>query len=191
MDPRNIVFVFIPKTGTTTIITQLSQIDPVLFPFHAPHRTAIQFRAIDPLYDSKFSFSIIRNPFQRLVSLWQHDIRAELGKKNMAYAKYHDFNTWILEQATHNEWHRSGWALPQWYWVSDSNKVIVTKLFRFEYYREGLNELSNIIGITLDSDMITNESMKKLHYKDIASPETKKIMLELCRLDCDKFNYDW
>ena len=185
------IFVFIPKTGTTTIITQLTEIDPITFPFHAPHRTATQYKAIDPNYDSKFSFSIVRNPFQRMVSLWQHDIHSALGTKNLEYKKFYDFNTWIEEQASHVEWLRYGWSMPQWYWVSDSSKIIVSKLYRFENYRESLIDLSEKLNVKFDLELVTNTSMKQYRYNDIASPNTKKIMLELCKLDCDKFNYDW
>lgn len=187
----NTVFVFIPKTGTTTIISQLEKIDPVNFKFHDPHRTAIQFKAIDPNFDSKFTFSMVRNPFQRLVSVWQHDIRAVLGTKNMQYAKFVDFNTWVSDRAVHVEWERYWMSLPQWSWVSDGSNIMVSKIYKHEQYKESLIDLSNILGINLDYNLVENKSMKQYHYNDIASPETKKIMLELCKLDCDKFNYEW
>lgn len=191
MNLKNVEFIFIPRTGTTTLITQLEKVDPIQFSYYYHHRTAVQARVLDPNFDNKFSFALIRNPFQRLVSIWQYDLKHELGRKNDSYKKFLDFNYWIANQVTHMEWIRAWMAMPQWYWVSDGNQILVKKLYRTEQYKESLTELSNIIGVSLDHTIVENKSMKQYNYKDIANTESKKIMLELCKLDCDKFNYDW
>lgn len=190
MDLSNFKFVFIPKTGTTSLISQLEKFDPITFRFNDPHRTAMQFRALDPDYHKKFSFSVVRNPFQRLVSIWQYDLKLVLGTKNLRYKDYIDFNVWVEQQVTHTEWARYYTTMPQWYWLSDGFEIMVSKVFNFENYQNNITELSSIMDIKLDN-RVTNESMKKYRYQDIASPETKRIMLDLYKPDCDRFNYDW
>ena len=88
---NNIEFIHIPRTGGTTMLTHLSELDPVRFNVDRLHVTANQMLAMDPTFKDKYSFTIVRNPFQRLVSIWQYELKQALGTKDPNFAKLNDF----------------------------------------------------------------------------------------------------
>jgi hypothetical protein len=192
MQIQNIEFIHIPKTGGTTILSHLSTLDSNKFDVDRLHRTALQYSAIDNDFESKFTFSVVRNPYQRLVSLWQYELKKQLGTKNINYKHYLDFNVWLKEQACHLDWNRAFMILPQWHWISNwDNNCIIKKVYKFENFNDIIIDLSSMLNTKFDVNLVTNTSMKKHNYKEISNSESKNIMLKLCKVDCEKFNYDW
>jgi hypothetical protein len=191
IDLSNIEFIHIPRTGGTTILSCLSKFDSVKFSVDKFHVTAQQMYAIDDNFLAKFSFAFCRNPFQRLVSIWQYELKRNLETKNKVF-EFHDFNFWLQYHASNLDWGRSFMILPQWFWVSNwDDRCIVTEVFKFEDYASSVKALSKKINITIDVSVKLNSSMKQYDYKDISSLESKHLMLKLCKIDCEKFNYDW
>jgi hypothetical protein len=192
MDIDQIEFIHIPRTGGTTVLTHLRELDPKRFDVERPHVTANQMLALDPLFHKKYSFAFLRNPYQRLVSTWQYELKRALGTKDPDFARLNDFNAWLKHHASSLDWGRSFMVLPQWVWVSDwNNTIITTELYRYEDYDFWLARLETLLGHKFDKTLVANRSMKHYDYRDIASSESKQIMLELCRVDCERFNYRW
>jgi hypothetical protein len=92
---RRLIFVHIQKTGGNAICTALGQ------PVNPPekHFTAVQLRRLygDDVWNAYFKFSIVRNPWDRLVSWWSmiDDRRPEFERG----AQLNRFHTFILENA--------------------------------------------------------------------------------------------
>ena len=185
-------FIHIPRTGGTTILTHLSELDPVRFNVERPHVTANQMLALDPNFKKKYSFAVVRNPYQRLVSIWQYELYRALGSKNPDFAKLNDFNVWLEYYASNLDWGRSFMVLPQWFWITDWNGTrIVTETFRFEQYDLGLDHLGQLLGKPLNNTIVTNRSMKHYDYKEIATEKSRRTMIELCATDAINFGYIW
>lgn len=192
IDIKDVEFIHIPRTGGTTVLTHLQELDPVKFDVERPHVTANQMNALDVNFRKKYSFAFLRNPYQRLVSVWQYELKRALGTKNPDFGKLNDFNVWLKYHASSLDWGRSFMVLPQWFWVSDwDNLIITTELYRYEEYDFWLGRLETLLGHKFDKTSVTNRSMKHYDYRDIASAESKEIMLELCRVDCERFGYKW
>lgn len=192
MNVDNIEFIHIPRTGGTTVLTHLSELDPIRFNIDRPHVTACQMKAMDPNFRKKYTFAFIRNPYQRLVSIWQYELKRALGSKDPDFAKLNDFNVWLKYYASNLDWGRSFMVLPQWMWISDwTNMIEVTELYRYEDFDYWLEHLEKKLGHTFNKTLAANKSMKQYNYKEITTTESRRIMIELCYADCDRFNYRW
>lgn len=192
MNMREIEFIHIPRTGGTTILTHLSELDPVRFNVDRPHVTANQMLALDDKFHDKYSFAFLRNPFQRLVSIWQYELKRALGTKDPDFAKLNDFNVWLKEYASNLDWGRSFMILPQWFWISDwNNHIMVTEICRYEDFDFWLEQLEKITGHEFNKTIVANKSMKQYDYKEITTSESKRIMMQLCEVDCERFRYRW
>ena len=189
---NNIEFIHIPRTGGTTMLTHLSELDPVRFNVDRPHVTANQMLAMDPTFKDKYSFTIVRNPFQRLVSIWQYELKQALGTKDPNFAKLNDFNVWLKHYASNLDWGRSFMILPQWFWLSNWDDFIEVKnIYIFEQYDYWLDHLEKKLGHTFNKTVVANKSMKHYDYREITTHESKNIMIELCRVDCNRLGFKW
>ena len=188
----NIEFIHIPRTGGTTILTHLSDLDPIRFNIERPHVTANQLLAMDPTFKKKYSFAFLRNPYQRLVSIWQYELKRALGTKNPDFAKLNDFNEWLKYYSSNLDWGRSFMVLPQWFWVSDwDNLITVTETCRYEDFDYWLEHLEKILDVKFNKTLVANKSMKQHDYKEITTKESMRTMTELCAVDCSRFRYRW
>jgi Sulfotransferase family len=192
MDISRVEFIHIPRTGGTTILTHLSELDPVRFNVERPHVTANQMNALDPEFRRKYSFAIVRNPYQRLVSIWQYELKRALGSKDPDFGKLNDFNVWLEYYSSNLDWGRSFMVLPQWFWITDWNGTrITTETFRHEHYDLWLGHLEQLLGKTFNKTVVTNKSMKQYDYKEIATEKSRRIMIELCSADAINLGYIW
>ena len=65
------VFVRIPRTGSTSICKALNN--------YPDHKTAARWKERYPDWDRRFKFTIVRDPYDRFVSMWKYFIDKDLG----------------------------------------------------------------------------------------------------------------
>jgi hypothetical protein len=92
---RRLIFVHIQKTGGNAICTALGQ------PVNPPekHFTAVQLRRLygEEVWNAYFKFSIVRNPWDRLVSWWS---MIEANRKHLeAGRRLNAFQRYVLQNA--------------------------------------------------------------------------------------------
>jgi len=156
------------------------------------HATADQYKQLYcPNYDQYFSFTFVRNPWDRAVSdyLW---IKKEL-KIEDSFKSYllltGDFDTPRLSYPNLNRSGRGDHIIPQTDFILNSNdKQQVNFVGRFENIQQDFKNVCNKIGITHRALPHHNKTKRK-HYTEYYDDETRQIVAEKYARDIEHFGY--
>ena len=159
------IFIHIPKTAGTSIISSLSDdqrnridlIEPFLpcdekFSPPPPHLRAIDYINYGHInkddFDRYFKFSFVRNPWDRVVSEYKYRGHA---------AKY-SFKTYLFKYFPKPSWSDEYChIIPQYDFIYDKHeKLLVDYVAKFEHIEESFNYICNKLNI----------ENKKLHHKN-------------------------
>ena len=178
------LFIHIPKTAGSSVNNILSDYET----FH--HRLVTNYSK--KYRDSRFVFSFIRNPYDRLLSSYMYiqgglgnswDI--ECGKKLLP-----DFNDFVKNQlsdvVTNQLCHGVHWFhfYPLVHWLDDD----IDFIGRFENLQQDTNIVCDNIGVPRKQLPHINKSSHK-HYTEYYDDESREIVTSLYKQDIDRFNY--
>lgn len=165
------IFIHIPKTGGTsignTLYSSLSQRLGLGFRPERSHVTAIERRSLynQQAWEAAFKFTIIRNPWDHVVS-WYH-----WHKRSEPYSLFEDFRSWTLADLPS---HR---PIDQWLYFTDGDDVIVDYVGRFENLRRVLHDVCDAMRLepltTLHHDQ---RSVPRQVYQEYYDTETRLIV---------------
>lgn len=132
-------------------------------------------------YAKAFSFSVVRNPWTRLGSLY-HYIRMKPQNPHHNKVMTQTLDEYVLE---HCERFRSVQAC----WVTDlSGKIIVDEIVRFENLEEGIKKISEKIfgkSMKLPRNNVSANGRTQLKFK----PQTIDVVRDVYRPDFELFGY--
>jgi hypothetical protein len=153
---KKYVFVSIPKNGSQSVFSMLgykikdrsSNTDIGIMDNHA-RCVILRDRYID--FDSRFSFCFVRNPWERLVSWYDHHLKTY---KCEPY-KSMSFKTWVLNDCPHHwkrqngtDWNSQLSPIHQWQFIyDDKGSCMVHRIFRMELFDEHFTQVCRIIGV--------------------------------------------
>ncbi len=190
---QKLIFIHIPKTAGKSIREILKKDSS--FRYVKGHPTFDELLKINSKFlNSRQSFCVVRNPFDRFVSLYRHGSN-ELALKKLYgknYLKIKDkINT--FEKFIHNfnppkKWIGRSIFTPQKVWSNN-----VTNIFKFENLEEITNFLDkhNFKG-KLPHINATNFNMTDIHsYRKYYNQETKNLIRDKFEEDLNYFNYDF
>ena len=167
------------------------------------HSTAMKMRRLFPnKFKKSFSFSVIRNPYDLVVS-WYNEHRKE--KYELQTRRFYNMSlgTWIDKGCPTHWRHHVFNPLCQWKWVYDQhNNQIVSYLIRLENYSEGMNYVYQTIhkylpkNVTLDTisktrkneSSVTQQSQQQFQQQSLTPSEKVKIY-KLFQKDFELFGY--
>ena len=159
------VYIHIPKTGGTTIETL----------FGEKHDHDNQEEIIEkigmPAWQSYLKFSIVRNPWDRMVSAYSY------------VNKPCPFKEWLNKDRT--DWFWLIMAKPQLDWVKGVDHII-----RFENYTKGLQDVCGKLGKDFDKVPRANKS-KHGHYSLFYDDDTIEFVKQMYQKDIDYFEYEF
>jgi hypothetical protein len=144
-----------------------------------------------------FVFTVVRNPFDRLVSYYRWRIskydKPGSGRKyslnpDISFDEYVE-NIEIYddqELVDHSRWHK-----PQIDWISyDEGSVCTDYIGRFESLSESWNHIKTQINVDGDlQHLMKNDN--SVWYQDFYNSHTKQLVRERYKRDLDFFNYDF
>jgi hypothetical protein len=197
-------FIDIPRTSSSSIRVELGRqfgspygktnllekeyASDQVFP---DHFTALEMmNAIgESNWNKLFTFSIVRNPWDRAVSLfnyrkikgnipdeWDFDMYIHKLKNATAeteYFSYHGFRLGAID-----------------YLINEKREIIVKFIVKFENRIEDLMKLSKILKFSIPGDiMIQKASPTGMHYSKYYSDETMNIIESLYYEEIKTFNY--
>jgi hypothetical protein len=215
-EPLRCIFIAIPKTGTTSIRTQLQQTGKFLIP--NPHLSILQVRdCIYPYYlqrslgknlsfptqpliddatirnkaasdfESFFKFSTVRNPWARAVSLYFRK-EGKSPSEIMDFESFCDQHFYASDTCKHPTLHRN-----QYDWLCDeSGKPLMDYVGKLESISEALEEIArrtnNRLGLKFQHEN-QNQRSPASSYRDVYNERTKKIIAQRFEKDIDYFKY--
>ena len=169
-----VIFIHIPKNAGSSIEEYFSNESFKIQPNkHADvHEIKRKFKNS---YDNYRKFTIIRNPYDKMVS-WYFYLKKQLGEQHNVI----EFNKWIKDPSKF--WHANdpiSYLKPQHEWVDDT-----VVLVEYENLKEELNQF---FGEEIDLP-ITNKSNHS-HYLNYYNKESLNVIYDRYREDFEKFNY--
>jgi len=157
------------------------------------HMTAAE--CIDVLgrerWDSMFSFSIVRNPWDKVVSHYHHRVATNqtgLGENPVS------FNDWVSRSYGDNDpyyYDQPVMFMPQLDWLTDSQgEQVVNYVGRFEQLQHHFDEICSLMGL---HPLALPHIRKTEHddYRDYYTPKAKEIIAEWFAKDIEVFGYTY
>jgi hypothetical protein len=213
---KQCIFIAVPKTGTTSVRSQLRQQGIPLI--GNPHLNILQVR--DCLYvyflkqalgqnksfpsecissdadlrlkaketfESLFKFSAVRNPWARTVSLYS---RRE-GVKTRGIISFEEFcknHCYASDTCLHTTLHQN-----QLDWLCDENgRCIMDYIYRLEDFDQAINEIAERTNgrVQLErKNANRNPNSDSRSYRDLYTEETRKLIAKRFEKDIDRFKY--
>jgi chondroitin 4-sulfotransferase 11 len=177
------LFIHIPKTAGTSIIGSLMANCNYV---NRDHLLAAQYRTAE--WDSSYSFAVVRNPFERLVSHWKYHTTNYTGRiftkhgidiQNKSLNEYIDV-AYALDHT------RLNWRSMVEYITHPCGKPI-DQILRFETLTQDWQTLCTHFNIKL-SLLHLNQTPHD-DYKQYYTPETKNKVQDWYAVDLERFGY--
>ena len=174
IEEHKTVFVHIPKNAGTSIETLFENRSFQLQPYRHDNIHQIK-RKFPELYKIYRKFTIIRNPYDKMVS-WYFYLKRNLGENYEVL----EFNEWIKDPS--KLWHADDPAYfldPQHTWVD--NTVVIIK------YENLDKELNEFFGEEINLPVINKSSHD--HYSSYYNEKSLGIIYDRYKEDFEKYNY--
>lgn len=211
----NVIFIHIQKAGGSSIQRLFEQLDPQLETTinidEAKNRPKHCFASdIEEVigrekFNNYYTFSVVRNPFDRLVSwYWMLKLRSfEEENPDLIETPGDKVNFALIDELNKNAQnfdqfvalpkdHRSGlfqrFFFNQLDYVSNDKGVSVNKILRFENLADDFSEFASEVGISQELPHM-NKTPRKADYHDYYNNKTRKIIEQRYQRDLDYFHY--
>jgi len=185
------IFIHIRKTGGTSIECIFKKNVGGAFEngrsVQYKHENAERMKKLFPEeWDKYFKFTIVRNPFDLLVSryFWSRD------EQHLKSFKERSFSQFLLDVNKNNL--PIKWTIPtcQYDQITIGGKSGMEYIGKFENLQEDFNIICDKIGIPKQQIPHKNKSKHK-HYTEYYDDETRQIVAELYAKDIEYFGYEF
>jgi hypothetical protein len=167
------------------------------------------------LFDKYFKFTMVRNPFDKVVSQYSYMLKKRRRLRDYIGMKDDDdFKTYLslIQKKDHVQWE------PQWkFFLDDNDECLVDVIYRFENFEESVKSiiktlngiflrkvdekhkqskrdgkmLNERIGFTEATEVPHINFSKRTHYADYYDDESREIVTELYKKDLEILSYSF
>lgn len=195
---NKLIYVRLGKNGSTSVKETLEQQMPDIVRVGRvdKHATANAMRKSlgDEIWNNYFKFTVVRNPWDRLVSTYlYHRTQRDYGTSTKKYFRAgmrhecHVFPT-LDQYAKHHKYIDRQVD----YILDDDSNVIVDKILYCENLENELNDLLTSFGCDSVSLRKANASKNRKHdYREFYTEESKEAVRKKYKDDIDMFNYSF
>lgn len=128
-------------------------------------------------WDNYFKFTFVRNPWDRLVSLYHYR-----SKYQRHLIKKRSFDTWLRQ--VFDEYHPK---IHQHYWIAEDGKPFVDFVGKFENIQSDFASVCARIGANID--LLHINKSKHEHYTSYYNAESREFVQKACAQDIEMFGY--
>ena len=181
---QNFIFIHINKTAGSSIETALE--------LSLNHQTATEKIAQigRPTWDRKFSFSVVRNPWDKVVSHYHYRLQTnqtQLGEHPIA------FREWVKLAYGDRDPHyfdNPKMFMPQHDWlVDDAGNIAVDYICRFETLQEDFAHVCK--AIKRKAELPHTKRSQRSHYSHYYDDESRQVVTHCFQKDIDRFGYQF
>lgn len=175
----NLTFIHIPKNAGTSINEFLE-----ISPENRGHKYPWELKK-----RSGSSFCIIRNPWDRMVSLYR--FRKKKGHDVSLFSNPdYSFKEWLLNPNTPRNAGKMEWV-NQVDIIRPLEEFVVDYILRYEYLNEDWMDFCNINNIPFKSLSHSNTSGEKKNYREYYDDETKNFVENVFSKDIKMLSYEF
>ena len=213
---RSLIFVAVPKTGTTSIRKQFQQQGNPLIPY--PHLNILQIRdairiffliknlgknrsfptdclptnddirvEANNFFKKAFKFASVRNPWERAVSLYFRKEGVRVSKK-ISFEEFVETHFYASDTCAIPTLHKN-----QYDWLSDENgDFMMDYVFKLENFESAIQEIKKRTDGKLKLEKLVenkNKESRSADYKELYNNKTKNIIYEQFHRDIDYFKF--
>jgi len=186
-----VIFFHIPKTGGSSVRTiLLNDLNGDKIGVHVNVRNALRKNYN---LDAYIKFSVIRNPYSRMVSWYHHLLReSEIGKRSSDVIKPESFEQFIKEQtriySNKETTQFKLWSLQKDF-ISYGEKVMIDYIIRFENFQNDFDLFSQkAFGKTFTLPHMKNWGVGN-DYRKFYTDELQEIVYNKLKGDFEYFGY--
>ena len=171
-EPKRFTYIHIPKTAGTSVTNALLSIGGELIGRKHSPRSVLK-------EDLGFVFTIVRNPWERIVSGWTHDKKASWRSKYPMLEK--EFNDGIYEYLEV----RKTLKHSQLNYINKDDMIL-----RYENLNEDWHHLRNILFVEMP-DLPRLEVGSHNHYRDYYNQKTRDYVYQKYKIEIDTLGYEF
>lgn len=181
---RDFIFIHIPRTGGSAITKALRPYEKSFsFDNHVPANMTMN-RVSLPVFFESFTFSIVRNPFDRLVSLYRYIKRDTSHHLHKDIIKYTHFREFILNLPGQQNCLRDTQSS---YLLDTHEESLVNYIMRFETIEEDFQTVCRKIDVKVK----LGAKPKIPDYKEWYEDDMKVIVERVFEKDFERFDYEF
>jgi len=192
---RDVMMVHIPKTAGTSIRNTLG-----MYPARKArpelgfkqHLTAKEIISIvgKPQWDQAFTFAMVRNPWDRMVSNY-HYRKKKIGFVEKGWdIAFSDYVHGAIGQGELPYDPSSKFLMPQVEWLKDEQgEICVDFIGRYESVQSDFKSIKKKARRWAPDLFTHNQSTRKRDYKDYYDADTKKLVADFYKSDIEFFGY--
>ena len=171
---EKLIFIHIPRTGGTSIESALGQ----KLGNDEKHLAASEIRkkAGDELWENAFVFSFVRNPWDRMISLYHQPY----------FKNQTDYADKGLEHFIRN-YNPAAWEKKFYYEYLDTDGIDFVG--RFENRAADLAKISKETGVTFDVDIHERKTSRRQDYRSYYDDHSAQLVYDMYRSDIEEFGY--
>lgn len=192
-DAHKCIFIHIPKAAGTSILSSLAEGSK----FYRDHAHWGEFKKADvKAFNSYFKFTIVRNPFDRLVSYYTYMINGGNGSMDLEFSRilnenYETFDKFVLDYLSIERIYTNPMLVPQYVFThSYTGENMIDYVGKMETIEQDLAYISSVLDHNIE--VIHLNASKRKGYK--AYYNTKAVrnkVSELYSKDIAIFDYSF